>query len=100
MNRAQALIAPECNDVAKAMQLSGMIEIVVVAIVFIMLVFAASYNNMAKPTDTSDIAAKEKYINGLIIASAVIVTIALFVGIWHVYTSGKAKKCIIERKAS
>ncbi|UVX94950.1 11K [Callinectes sapidus nudivirus] len=94
MQRAQALIKPECMDVSKAFQLSGVIEVIIIAIIFIMLIFAASYNNMYNPTTTQDTDKKEKYINGLVISSAVLSTILFMVGIWHVWTSGKAKKCI------
>ncbi|UBZ25679.1 11K virion structural protein [Carcinus maenas nudivirus] len=94
MNRARELIQPVCNDISKALQLSGGIEVIIIIIIFIMLVFAASYNNMYTPTLTEDVTKKADYINGLIIASAVLSTILMAVGIWHLYTSGKAKKCI------
>ncbi|UOT91849.1 11K [Aratus pisonii nudivirus] len=94
MNRTSQYLRPECGDISKALMLSGGIEIALLAIVFIMIIFAASYNNMYNPTDTADLDKKEKYINGLIVTSAVIVGITLCIGIWHVYVSGKAKKCL------
>ena len=94
MNRAQSLIQPECADIGKSFQVSGVIEIVIISIIFIMLIFAASYNNMTDPTEAEDVKKKEDYMNGLIISSAVLSTILLAVGVWHVYTSGRAKKCI------
>ncbi len=90
----QRYFQPQCMDVAKAFMLSGGIEIALVSIVFIMLVFAASYNNMYNPQLTEDVTKKEKYLNGLIITSAVFSAVLLIIGIWHVYVSGKARKCI------
>lgn len=94
MQRATQLLRPECADISKAMMLSGSISVAVVAIIFIMLIFAASYNNMYNPTETADLDKKEKYLNGLIIASAVLTGLLIVVQIWHIYVSGKAKKCI------
>lgn len=94
MNRVSGYIRPECSDIGKAFMISGGIEIAIIAVVFIMLVFVASYNNMYKPTTTEDVAKKEKYINGMVITSTVFSAILLIIGIWHVYASGKAKKCI------
>ncbi|QBB28694.1 11K virion structural protein [Homarus gammarus nudivirus] len=91
---ASALMKPVCADIAKSMQLSGIIGIVVTVIIFIMLIFAAAYNNMYNPTDPDDIKKKDSYINSLIISSAIISIVCLATGIWHVYTSGKVKKCI------
>lgn len=90
----QRYFQPQCMDVAKAFMLSGGIEIALVSIVFIMLVFAATYNNMYNPPAGDDGATKEKYLNGLIITSTVFCSVLLIIGIWHVYVSGKARKCI------
>ncbi len=92
--KAMNYIKPACAQIARSVQISAMIEIVVIVIIFIMLVFAASYNGAVNPVDTEEMAKKEKYINGLIISSAVISFILLAVGIWHVWTSGRMKtKC-------
>lgn len=90
----QRYFAPHCADISKAFMLSGGIEIAIISIVFIMLVFAASYNNMYNPQDDADSTKKEKYLNGLIITSSVFSCVMLIIGIWHVYVSGKARKCI------
>uniref|UniRef100_A0AAU8GCB9 Uncharacterized protein n=1 Tax=Faxonius propinquus nudivirus TaxID=3139431 RepID=A0AAU8GCB9_9VIRU len=87
-------LKPECIDMSKAMAISGTIEIIIIVIIFIMLVFVASYNNMTPPATDEEIAAKAKYINGLVIASAVISLILVGVGIWHLMSSSKVKKCI------
>ncbi|AII15888.1 11K virion structural protein [Penaeus monodon nudivirus] len=94
MQTARTFIKPQCADIAKSLQMSAVIEIIFIAIVFTMLVVAATYNNVVKPTDLADQAKKEKYINGLIITSAVFSCILLIIGVWHMYVSGKAKKCI------
>lgn len=94
MQRANQYFRPECVDVGKAFMISGGIEIAIITVVFIMLIFVASYNNMYNPTTTEDIAKKDKYINGLVITSTVLSAILLVIGVWHVFTSSKAKKCI------
>ena len=98
MQRAAQYLRPQCLDISKALMLSGGIEIAVIGIVFIMLCFAASYNNMWNPTTTDDVAKKEKYLNGIIITSCVFSALMLFVGIWHVYVAQKAKRCIEDTK--
>lgn len=99
MSAATRFLKPQCQDAAKSVNISGMIEIVIISIIFIMLIFAASYNNMTDPSTAEDIDKKEKYMNGLIISSAVISLILLGVGIWHVVTSGSLKKCLTSPKA-
>lgn len=96
----RSFVKPACQDVAKAMGISGVIEIVIIVIIFIMLVFAAAYKNMPDPDLSDDIIAKAKYINGLVIASAIISIILLAVGIWHVVTANNVKKCILNGKPS
>lgn len=95
MQSARNYLRPQCMDIGKSLQISAIIEIGLIAIIFIMLIFAASYNNMVSTTQLEDGKKKEKYINGLIISSAVLSTILLAVGIWHMFISGKAKKCLI-----
>lgn len=83
-----------CSEIGRSMMISGVTEIVIIAIVFIMLVFAAAYNNKADPTTAEDIEAKQKYINSLIVGSAIVSLVLVAVGIWHLIASNNVKKCI------
>lgn len=83
-----------CGEISKSMMLSAVIEIIIIVIVFIMLVVAASYNRLAEAVTDEEIAAKQKYINGLIVASAIISLILVAVGAWHIIAANNLKKCI------
>jgi len=83
-----------CNDVAKAMGISGIVEIIIIVCIFIILVFAAAYNNKADPSEAGEIEAKQKYINHLIVTAAIISLLLVGVGVWHLVASNNVKKCI------
>lgn len=83
-----------CAEIGRSMMISGVTEIVVIVIIFIMLVFAAAYNNKADPTTAEEIEAKQKYINSLIVGSAIVSLILVAVGVWHLIASNNVKKCI------
>lgn len=94
MSSVNRVLRPKCPDIAKAMVLSGMFEIVIIVIIFIMLVFAAGYNNMPDPADDTEVIKKHKYINSLIIASAIVSLVLVGVGIWHLMSSNRLKECV------
>ncbi|UVT30885.1 11K virion structural protein [Penaeus vannamei nudivirus] len=94
MQTARSYMKLECTDISKSLQISAILQMMITAIIFIMLIFAASYNNMVNPTGDEGMEKKEKYINGLVISSAVISTLLFIIGVWHVYVAIKAKKCI------
>lgn len=96
MQSVRNLARPECLDISRSLTISGVVEIVIIAIIFIMLIFTAAYNNMYKPDPgiVADVEKKAKYMNGMIISSAVLSCILLIVGIWHIYVANRAKGCI------
>ncbi|QLI62462.1 11K [Dikerogammarus haemobaphes nudivirus] len=96
---ARSTFRTGCTEISKSMMISAIIEIVIITIIFIMLVFAAGYNNKADPTDAEEIAAKDKYISNLIVASAITSLILVLVGIWHIIAANNVKKCIITGSA-
>lgn len=83
-----------CSEVGKNMMISGIVEIIVIVIIFVMLIVAAAYNNKTDPTDPAEIEAKVKYMNNLIVGSAVVSLVLVAIGIWHLLASNAVRKCI------
>ncbi|UBZ25586.1 11K virion structural protein [Crangon crangon nudivirus] len=89
------MFKPQCVDIAKGMQLSGTIEIVLVSIIFIMLMFGSVYNNSPAGSSEAEDAAKAQHINRIILMVTFMAFILMGVGIWHIIGTNRVKKCVL-----
>lgn len=89
-------ITPECASFGPTLMMSGTAQVVMLFVVLILLLVAIVYNLFSKPSDDAGKEKKLKYINGLMIGSAVVAGVSALIGLWHMAVAGKVKKCISE----
>ncbi len=112
LNQARRYITPECSNMGASLTTSAIVEVFVLAIVFIMLIVAAVYAYQKDKTattasDSSQGAAdtsktttnlmsadNQKKVKGILVASLVFLGIGLVVEIWNLAISGKVRKCL------
>ena len=87
-------ITPECENFKDSIVLAGVIELIMVIVIFILLVAALIYLQWYNPATNSANEDKSKTTKGILIAAAIITAITRAVGIWQIVVGGKLKKCI------
>lgn len=87
-------ITPECDNFKDSIVLAGVIELIMVIVIFILLVAALIYLQWYNPQTNAANDDKNKNTKGLLIAAAIITLITSAVGIWQIVVGGKLKKCI------
>jgi heme/copper-type cytochrome/quinol oxidase subunit 2 len=87
-------ITPECDNFKDSIVLAGVIELIMVVVVFIILVAALIYIQWYTPATNAGTENQGKNTKGLLIAAAIITLITSAIGIWQIVVGGKLKKCI------
>lgn len=84
-------ITPECENMGNFIAIMGALLIAVMVIMFIVTIVTVLVNYLYKPTDVTN---KNKYMNYLQLAAAVLSFVGMMLGAWNVMVSSKLKKCI------
>lgn len=94
--QAMRKITPQCINMAPSLFLSGVIELVIISVNVILLLGTILYNYMHKAADDSAKDKKAKILGRLMLANTLLTVLTAFVAVWHIFVSGKLRKCITE----